>query len=80
MALLQVRDFPQELYTLLALKAELENRSITQQTIHMLKESLQSQNQGNLKRFSALAGLNALNLNVPESIAPADLIRQDRDR
>ena len=40
MPLLQVRDFPQDLYELLSRRAEEENRSITQQTIYMLKMML----------------------------------------
>ena len=41
MPLLQVRDFPKEIYELLRLKAEQERRSIAQQTIVCLTEHLQ---------------------------------------
>ena len=40
MSLLQVREFPNKLYEMLAMVAETENRSITQQTIYMLKKQL----------------------------------------
>lgn len=41
MALLQVRDMPDDLYETLSRVAAAENRSIAQQTIVLLKKSLQ---------------------------------------
>jgi len=82
MPLLQVRDFPSSTYGLLAQAAEAENRSITQQTIHMLSEILQDQNfKTKLKRNNALSALSGLNLTLSDK-APSytDLIREDRER
>lgn len=82
MPLLQVRDFPASTYGLLAQTAEAENRSITQQTIHMLSEMLQDQNyKAKLKRNNALSSLEGLNLSLyKNSPAYTDLIREDRER
>ncbi len=81
MALLQVRDFPQELYALLAIKAQLENRSITQQTIYMLKEGLTEKSEQVSSRAAVLNSLSQMNLTMNKKVpSPAELIRQDRDR
>lgn len=83
MALLQVRDFPAQLYSLLAEKAESENRSITQQTIHMLSKDLTEDSEFlymKSNRKKALNALSALNLSLSaKAPAPADLIRADRE-
>lgn len=81
MALLQVRDFPQDLYALLAIKAQLENRSITQQTIHMLKEGLIEKSEQVSSRAAVLNSISQMNLTMNKNVpSPAELIRQDRDR
>lgn len=82
MALLQVRDFPAELYALLAFRAEMENRSLTQQTIYMLKNDLEGKNsKSKSKRISALESLSKMNLALTKnSPTPAEFIREDRDR
>lgn len=82
MALLQVRDFPAELYALLAFRAKMENRSLTQQTIYMLKNDLEGKNsKSESKRALALKSLSKMNLSLPKnSPTPAELIREDRDR
>lgn len=83
MALLQVRDFPTTLYSLLTQKAESENRSITQQTIYMLSKDLTQDSQTYLaksNRKKALNTLSSLNLKLPEQApSPAELIRADRE-
>lgn len=82
MPLLQVRDFPASTYDMLAQAAEAENRSITQQTIHMLSQMLQDESlKTKLKRNNALSALNGMNLSLSEK-APSyiDLIREDRER
>lgn len=83
MALLQVRDFPTTLYSLLAQKAESENRSITQQTIYMLSKDLTQDSQTYLaksNRKKALNTLSSLNLKLPaQAPSPAELIRADRE-
>ncbi len=82
MPLLQVRDFPASTYGMLAQAAEAENRSITQQTIHMLSQMLQDESfKTKAKRNNALSALNSMNLSLSEK-APSytDLIREDRER
>jgi len=83
MALLQVRDFPAPLYGLLAQKAEDENRSITQQTIHMLSKILTEDSEAALaktNRRKALNAISCLNLKLPDNApSPAELIRADRE-
>lgn len=83
MALLQVRDFPAMLYALLAEKAESENRSITQQTIHMLTEDLTEDSDSyfaKTNRMKALNSISCLNLNLPKNApSPEELLRSDRE-
>lgn len=83
MALLQVRDFPVQLYGMLAQKAEEENRSITQQTIYMLSKLLTEDTeafQAKYKRQKAISLVENLDLHLPEtSPAPEQLLRNDRE-
>ena len=86
MPLLQVRDFPQDLYELLSRRAEEENRSITQQTIYMLKMMLNnnvelSSIKKKEERKMLLDKISALNLHLPKDApSAAELIRKDRER
>ena len=81
MALLQVRDFPQETYQVLAQVAREQNRTVPQQVIFMLTSLLNvDENKNNIRRRSVLKDLDALDLHLPScSPSPADLVRQDRD-
>ena len=81
MPLLQVRDFPPELYETISRVADTENRSVPQQTIVMLRNALAA-NQGSKKRREAiLREIDNFNIentnNFPD---PAELTREDRDR
>ncbi|MEE3480975.1 MAG: hypothetical protein VZQ80_03185 [Lachnospiraceae bacterium] len=81
MALLQVRDCPADLYENLTNRAKSENRSIAQQTIFILKNSLGSSDANKQRRKEALALLGAEPILLPEgSRTPEELIREDRDR
>ena len=80
MPLLQVRDFPENLYNLLSLRAQSENRSITQQTIYMLSQDLDYfHNRNKLRRKELINSLS--NCTLSEG-APSytDFVRQDRER
>jgi len=83
MALLQVRDFPAALYTLLAEKAETENRSITQQTIYMLSKDLTEDSEKAIAKSNRKKALNTiigLNISLPANApSPSQLIRNDRE-
>ena len=84
MALLQVRDFPQQLYAMLSELAQSENRSITQQTTYMLGQALNSnQNQNILRRKQVLQSLGGMQLKENNEKIPSDytsVIRSSRDR
>ena len=81
MALLQVRNFPDDIYALLTLMAEKENRSIAQQTVHILQnEFSDSDFQNILKRRKALDSLKSVQLNKKfDSKKMIGIIRKDRD-
>ena len=81
MALLQVRDFPQDTYQVLSQLAKDQNRTVPQQVIFMLSSILNSERDSySVRRRKVLDGLDALNLNMPlHAPSPAELVRQDRD-
>jgi len=81
MALLQVRDVPDELYEKLAKVAESEHRSISQETIVLLKKALEFQHERISRRKFVLAKIKETRLpNVVDFPDPAELLREDRDR
>ena len=82
MAILQVRDVPDDLYENLSAIAKLENRSISQETIVLLKNALQLKTERIAKRKSVLAEIDQLNHHKKQKYFPnpEDLIREDRDR
>jgi len=81
MALLQVRNFPDDIYEELILYAKSEQRSVAQQTVVILRSAFKEQS--NLKRRRQEL-LNSLLEEEPvisgDYPSPADLIREDRDR
>jgi hypothetical protein len=81
MPLLQVRDIPKELYETLSRVAQMENRSISQQTIVLLKKALNITNERMARRKSVLQEIDSLDIkNVNKFPDPAKLTREDRDR
>jgi plasmid stability protein len=82
MAILQVRDVPDELYESLSAIAKIENRSISQETIFLLKNALQLKSERHARRKSILSEIDQLKLQTQNTDFPdpADLIREDRDR
>jgi len=82
MAILQVRDVPDELYENLSAIAKIENRSISQETIFLLKNALQLKSERLARRKSILSEIDQLKLPTQNTDFPdpADLIREDRDR
>jgi plasmid stability protein len=80
MPTLQVRDLPEEIYTQLSYLAEKEHRSLSQETIVLLKEGILSK-VGNKERRKKLLEQNiVININGNELPDPVDLIREDRER
>lgn len=82
MAILQVRDIPEELYENLTLTAKREHRSISQETIYLLKNALQGTPKGIDRRNAILHMIDQLpQLNNPDELpSPEDLIGEDRKR
>lgn len=81
MPLLQVRDFPKEIYEKLAERAQLEHRSVAQETIVLLKKQLLTTDDSTSKRKRVLSQLKQRPIRISETaLNPVDLIREDRDR
>jgi hypothetical protein len=79
MPLLQVRDIPDELYERIALTARAENRSVAQQTIVLLKDSLNNTAQRIARRKSVLKEIDGLDIKNTDNFPdPAKLTREDR--
>ena len=81
MALLHVRNFPQETYQILARVAKEQNRTVPQQVIFLLSSILNADDDKNgARRRRLLDDLDALELHLPSHFpSPADLVRQDRE-
>lgn len=81
MPLLQVRDFPDEMYETLTATAKRENRSIAQQTVYFLKTSLNMENDSaKRRRARALSQTEELHLWLPPAApSPEVILREDRD-
>ena len=81
MALLQVRNFPDDMYDELAKYAKNEHRSIAQQAVVLLRSALGEQDKLKKKRQDLLNSMikeePVISGNHP---SPADLIREDRER
>ncbi|MCL2558770.1 MAG: hypothetical protein FWE09_09860 [Treponema sp.] len=86
MPLLQVRDFPAELYEKISRAAAAENRSVPQQTIVLLKNALAAGAEPRTRRQAALREINGFNVGGFKAEGsgafpdPARMIREDRDR
>jgi len=81
MPLLQVRDIPKELYETISRVAHAENRSISQQTIVLLRNALNITNERMAHRKAVLREIDNFQIeNAQKFPDPAVLIREDRDR
>jgi hypothetical protein len=81
MPLLQVRDFPADIYELIKFKAKSQHRTIAQQTIVLIKDGLEKEVSGRERRLRALE--RTRNRFVPEEAKDFDVvkaIREDRNR
>jgi len=81
MALLQVRDCPEDIYKKIALVAKKKNRTIAQQTVVLLEKGL-GQEQSNIERRKQLLE-KIKTRQIPDKVKEIDavsLIREDRDR
>ena len=81
MPLLQVRNFPRELYDTISQTARTENRSVPQQTIVLLKTALNITLEQKARRKTVLKEIDDLAIkNAQKFPDPVKLIREDRDR
>lgn len=81
MPLLQVRDFPQELYERLAQTAKADKRSISQETIVLLQEALATKQGDRQRRQAVLDEIRRRPLLAGKGLPdPVTLVREDRDR
>ncbi len=80
MPTLQVRDLPEDVYIKLNMIAKEENRSIAQQTIILLKESLGLHSNNKLRRKALLDKLSKKKYPDTDNIDVVELIREDRER
>ncbi|MCK5155067.1 MAG: hypothetical protein KAQ69_01460 [Spirochaetales bacterium] len=80
MPTLQVRDLPEDVYVKLSMIANEENRSIAQQTIVLLKESLGLHINNKLRRRALLGRLSKMKYPKTDTIDAVKLIREDRER
>ncbi len=79
MPTLQVRDLPEDVYLKLSLVAKQENRSLAQQTIVLLKESLSLDINNKIRRQALLTKL--VTKKYPKIDIDANtFIKKDRER
>ena len=80
MALLQVRNFPDETYALISEMAQAERRSISQQTILLIERGLSGRESAKQRRRKALERTLTLpELKCMKGVDFAASIREDRD-
>ena len=81
MPLLQVRNFPADIYEEISFEAKRQNRTIAQQTIVLIKKGLGEEVSLKEQRRRLLERINSRD--IPESVKaidPVKFIREDRDR
>lgn len=81
MPTIQVRDLPDEVYAELKSRAAAEHRSLSQETIVLLRDALGVSSTRRAERKALLERIAERALEPPAHLAPSDeLIREDRDR
>ena len=80
MPTLQVRDLPEDIYVKLNMIAAKESRSIAQQTIVLLRESLGLHKNNKLRRKALLEELSQKKYPNTGKVDIVKLIREDRQR
>jgi hypothetical protein len=81
MPLLQVRDFPEDVYEEITFEARRQNRTIAQQTIILIKKGLGEEMSNKERR--RLAVERTFSRNVPYNVKAVDyvtFVREDRGR
>ena len=80
MPTLQVRDLPDDIYLQLSYLAQKEHRSLAQETVVLLKESIDIKIKNKDRRKALLQKISELNINGKDLPDPVDLLREDRER
>ncbi|MEL3905945.1 MAG: hypothetical protein P1P65_02795 [Treponema sp.] len=80
MPTIQVRNIPNDLYVQIQYLAEQEQRSIAEQTIFLLKESLNNSNSNKNRRRMIVKKMEALAIPDVQLPDPVTLLREDRER
>ena len=80
MPTLQVRDLPDEVYNQISYLADKEHRSLTQETIILLKEGINRRIGDKERRRKLLDKMSDLHIDGSKYPDPVDLIREDRER
>ncbi len=80
MPTLQVRDLPEDIYVQLNYLAKKEHRSLTQETIVLLKEGIESRIGNKERRRKIIDKILELDIDGPSLPDPVEMIREDRDR
>ena len=80
MPVLQVRDLPEEIYAELSYLAQKERRSLSQETIVILKEGIAAKLGNQERRKKLLQEESPLDIEGRILPDPAALIREDRER
>ncbi len=83
MASLQVRELPENIYSLLKQRAEAEHRSIAQESIVLLAKALDTSIAPKERRARLLQKIEEeaeLNSGTVAKLDPVELIREDRRR
>ncbi len=81
MTTLEIQNIPDDLYDELAKTAKLENRTIAQETIVLLRTFLETNQEHLKKRKAVVDEIDKLRFSLDISAPnPEDLLRLDRDR
>ena len=80
MPTIQVRNIPNDIYVQIQYLAEQEQRSIAEQTIILLKESLNNSNGNKNRRRMILKKMGNLPITDVQLPDPVTLLREDRER
>jgi len=81
MPLLQVRDFPEDIYEEITFETRRQNRTIAQQTIVLIRKGLQEVAQGKERRRLVIEKTFARSVpQAAKTVDHAKLVREDRER
>ncbi len=73
MSILNIKNFPDELYEKLRVRAKTERRSVSQEVIHLLSETLEPHEP------ASILELRGLGKTVWADLDPARLVAEERD-